>query len=321
MMQKYTVKLLICLIGFILFLAGIAYPQAQQPEGASGVEKIKTALTSGSPPIPEALKQSTPDIPWSLSIGKILWALLFLFMAYFALKYLTRILEAFANRWINIRLHIKRSLPIIRIVGWTLVIYLVITGIFAPPIETLLAITASAGIALGFSAQDILKNIFGGIMILLDRPFQVGDRIQIKEHYGEVVQIGLRTVRIVTADDSIVSIPNSDVVNQPVSNSNSGDFNCQVVSEFYLPPGIDLKQVKKMALRAASVSRYVYLNKPITVILKNELSQGRSVLKMRLKAYVLDLQFEHLFASEMTEFLLTELSNKELLPADGDISA
>ncbi|MCB0314052.1 MAG: mechanosensitive ion channel, partial [Calditrichaeota bacterium] len=52
--------------------------------------------------------------------------------------------------------------------------------------------------AIGFAAQDILKNIFGGLMLLLDRPFQVGDKIEAGGHYGEVVQIGLRTVRIVT---------------------------------------------------------------------------------------------------------------------------
>ena len=52
---------------------------------------------------------------------------------------------------------------------------------------------------------------------------------------GEVTAIGLRSVRLVTPDDSLVSVPNSDIVNQAVSNSNSGEFNCQVVAELYLP--------------------------------------------------------------------------------------
>ena len=128
-----------------------------------------------------------------------------------------------------------------RIFGWTIVIYIIIANVIEPPIETLIAVTASAGIAVGFASQDILKNIFGGIMILLDRPFQAGDKIQVGSLYGEVLSIGLRTVRIVTPDDSIVSIPNGEIVNQSVSNANSGAFNCQVVAEFFLPPDIDIK--------------------------------------------------------------------------------
>ncbi len=150
-------------------------------------------------------------------------------------------------------------------------------------------------------------------MILFDRPFQVGDKIQVGAFYGEVVRIGLRSVRIVTPDDSLVSIPNTDIVNQSVSNSNSGEFNCQVVAEFFLPLDIDLFKLKKIAYRAAAVSQYVYLKKPIRVILKNEIYEGRSVLKVRLKAYVLDLRYEFQFASEMTETVMTELLKQNLI--------
>jgi len=152
-------------------------------------------------------------------------------------------------------------------------------------------------------------------MILFDRPFQVGDKIQIGQYYGEVQSIGLRTVRIVTPDDSLVSVPNSEIVNQSVSNANSGESNCQVVAEFYLPPDIDLSLTKLIAYRAAAVSRYVYLNKPISVILKNEIHQGRSLFKMRVKAYVFDIRFEFPFMSEMTETIIKELLSAKIITA------
>ncbi|MFH2129293.1 MAG: mechanosensitive ion channel domain-containing protein [bacterium] len=317
MMRKLIVGLMIVLTGlFYLTVEGISAP----PQAADHTRAVKVAPTpqaDATVPISGVLKKTAPKIAWSISMGKILWAMLIFLIAYLIIKYVTIILERLANRWVNLRLSIKRLIPFIRVAGWTFIIYTVIADVFAPPIETLLALTASAGIALGFASQDILKNIFGGIMILLDRPFQVGDKIQVKEHYGEVLQIGLRTVRIVTADDSVISIPNSDVVNQPVSNANSGEFNCQVVAEFYLPFDLDLVLLKKLAFRAAAVSRYVYLNKPISVIFKNEVSQGRSILKMRLKAYVLDIQFEHPFASEMTEIVMTELVKRKLISEQG----
>jgi len=194
--------------------------------------------------------------------------------------------------------------------------FFIIANVFKPSIQTLIAFTASAGIAIGFASQDILKNIFGGIMILFDRPFQVGDKIEIGSYYGEVVRIGLRTVRVVIPDDSLVSIPNSEIVNQSVSNANAGESNCQVVAEFFLQPDIDLIKAKKIAYQAAAVSRYIYLNKPIAVIIKNEIHQGRSLLKMRLKAYVLDIRFEFPFMSEMTEIVMSELLQHQLVTAE-----
>ena len=151
------------------------------------------------------------------------------------------------------------------------------------------------------------KNVFGGIMIIFDRAFQVGDKIQVGSFYGEVINIGLRSTKIVTADDSVVSIPNGEIMSQLISNSNTGETNCQVVSEIYLPPYIDIERTREIAIRSAQVSKYVFLNKPIAVIFKNEIFQNRSVLKMRLKAYVLDIRYEFAFMSEMTEIVLKEL--------------
>lgn len=247
---------------------------------------------------------------WHVTSGKVFAATMVFLVAMLTLKYFTKALEAAAERWAGSRLLIKRMTPILRISGWVFAIYVILVGIFAPPVQTLVAATASAGIAIGFASQDILKNIFGGIMILFDRPFQVGDKIQVGDHYGEVLQIGLRTVRIVTPDDSVVSLPNSEIVNRSVSNSNSGEFNCQVVSEFYLPVDVDAARVIELARRSAAVSRYIYIDKPIAVLVKNEIHQGRSVLKLRLKAYVLDLRYEFAFASDMTETLLRALQEE-----------
>ena len=75
-------------------------------------------------------------------------------------------------------------------------------------------------------------------------------------------------------------------------------------------------KLKKIAFKAAVVSRYIYLNKPVSVIIKNEMHQGRSMLKMRLKAYVLDLRYEFPFASEMTELVIKELLRLKMISGE-----
>jgi len=300
-----------------LFLSGMQSVQNTDSisAGKQSAVQVTTRADSVTHGIEKSLKQTKPKIEWNVTAGKIFWAVVVFILALIIIRFTSRLLGTVAERWTNLRLFIKGLIPIIRITGWTVVIYIIIIGIFAPPIATLITATASLGIALGFASQDILKNIFGGIMILFDRPFQVGDKIEVGTHYGEVVQIGLRTVRIVTPDDSIVSIPNSEIVSQSVSNSNTGKFNQQVVSEFYIPPGVDIPKLKDICYQAAAVSRYVYLDKPIAVVIKNEIFQGRSLLKVRLKAYVFDLRYEFAFSTEMTEIVMNELLGQGLVNA------
>jgi len=287
---------------------------AVQPETAlPGISQEMTQLVGS--PSDEAIAK------WSITGGKVVWAIIVGLVGFGFIRYLSSLLERLGERWIRSRLTIKGLVPIIRISGWTLILYVIIVEIFAPPIATLVALTASAGIAVGFASQDILKNIFGGIMILFDRPFQVGDKIQVGEHYGEVVAIGLRTVRIVSPDDSLVSIPNSEIVNTSVSNSNSGAHYCQVVAELYLPPDLDLVRLREMARETAAVSRYLYLNKPIQIILKHEIHMGEPVVKLRVKAYVLDIRYEFAFASDMTEILLKSLKAEGMLSPDSNPAA
>ena len=294
---------------FLFLMLAMLQPLYAQVEKADSLHETNNITSQ----ITQNLQDTTPD--WSISTGKIFWSIIVLVIGYLLIKYLTRFLEALAERWTRLRLAIKRLIPVVAVVGWTIVLYIVIRDIIAPPIATLVALTASAGIAVGFASQDILKNIFGGVMILFDRPFQVGDKIAVGDHYGEVKSIGLRSVRIVTPDDSVVTIPNSEIVNQSVSNANSGESNCLVVAEFYLPPDVDVTRIKKIAYETAATSRYVFLNKPVDVIIKNEMHQGRSFLKLRLKAYVLDIRHEFKFSSEMSEVFISEILSQKLVTA------
>src|SRR5690554_4962064 len=218
-----------------------------------------------------------------------------------------------ASLFKELRITIKSVVPIVRIVLWTIFLAAIIKGVFNPPLETLVPLGASVAIAVGLAAQDLLKNVFGGIMLLFDRPFQVGDKIEIGSHYGEVLEIGLRATRLVTPDDSVVSVPNMELMNAAVSNANMGELNCQVVAEIILPLDVDTQKVRKIATEAAQVSKFIYLNKPIVVLFFNEMFERRSYLKMRLKAYVMDIRYEFQFKSDMTEIVVRELLAQKLI--------
>jgi MscS family membrane protein len=305
----------------LLVISGFLYPQNDTVDAVSDTA-VAVSDTSQTEEGSEGTKRTILDIePPSIlkiiSIGKILWAIIFVVAGFYIIRLITKILDRFAERSTSYRITLKGIVPVIRISGWIIIIYILIAGIFKPPIATIIAVTASVGIAVGFAAQDILKNIFGGIMILFDRPFLVGDKIEVGNYYGEVIKIGLRSTKIVTPDDSTVTIPNSEIMNRSVSNANYGEPSCQVVAEIYLPITVDTDKARQIAIEAAQVSKYIYLNKPITVLFFNEIKQRRSYLKMRIKAYVMDIRHEFDFKSDMTEIVIRELiKNKIILHQD-----
>ncbi len=244
-------------------------------------------------------------------------AMIVLMLTFFVVRATAYALNALSERSAERRLFFKRLVPIARIVLWTFAVYFVIRVVFAVDARGLLAAAAAVGVAIGFAAQDIVKNIFGGLVIVFDQPFQVGDKIQVGNSYGEVVSIGLRSTRIVTPDDSLVSVPNSQIVDTQVSSANSGALDCQVVTDLYLPGFVDEAKAKRIAYQAAASSQYVYLKKPIVVLVKDEFKET-FLTHLKVKAYVLDARYEFVFMSDVTERARAEFRKAGLLtPADG----
>ena len=74
------------------------------------------------------------------------------------------------------------------------------------------------GLAVALAARDTLANLFGSLMILFDRPFTIGDWIKTQSTEGVVEDIGFRSTKIRTFENSLVSVPNSQIANEPVEN-------------------------------------------------------------------------------------------------------
>lgn len=97
-------------------------------------------------------------------------------------------------------------------------VLLIAENVFRQDIATWLAGLGIAGIAVSLAAQDSLKNLFGSVTILFDRPFKLGDRIIFSGYDGPVEEIGFRSIKIRTLTGHLVTVPNSKVVNETVEN-------------------------------------------------------------------------------------------------------
>ncbi len=88
-------------------------------------------------------------------------------------------------------------------------------------ITAMIAGLGIGGLALALAAQDSVKNIFAGVMIFLDKPFKINDRIKVDGHDGTVEDVGLRSTRIRTLEGRIVTIPNCTFTDNSVINVTS----------------------------------------------------------------------------------------------------
>lgn len=258
----------------------------------------------------DAIDKAT-DIISPSKILTIVIASLFVWLTTKGTNWMYRSLADSFNRR---RLQILRLQPITNVVLWLITIYVLVVTLFNPTSDTLWALMGSSAFALGFAAQDILKNIIGGLMIIFDRPFQVGDRINIGGNYGEVVRIGIRNTNINTLDDSIVTIPNSKIISEHISNANSGALDCMVVVDLWLPVGIDVERVRKIAFEAAITSRYLNIDKAVSVLFFDHFD-NQPATNVKIKAYVLDARYEKGFAGDVTEAAKKALSESGIYEA------
>jgi len=229
---------------------------------------------------------------------RIISALVILTLAWVAIRWVAKLLNLLAAKAPQSRFFIKWFEPVVRITLWFTAIFLCFE-LLAPTPETFIAAIASIGIAIGLGAQDLVKNLVGGLVVLTDRPYQLGDRVRIGDAYGEIDHIGLRSTKLTTPDDTRVTIPNADVLSAKVWNANSGVLDCQVVTDLYLPAGTDPDLALRIGHEAACSSPYLLARKPVVALLSDGFDQ-RPYLKLRVKAYVYDHRFEPRIMSDIT---------------------
>ncbi|TNF29636.1 MAG: mechanosensitive ion channel [Deltaproteobacteria bacterium] len=172
--------------------------------------------------------------------------------------------------------------------------------VFQPSRELLVAFGGSAAVAFGFALKDLVGSIIAGFILLFDRPFQVGDRVSFGDVYGEIKTIGLRSVRLATLDDNLVTIPNSKFLTDVVASGNSGALDMMVVTHFYVSIYEDLDRVRNLLHEVVISSRFVYLEKAVSITFEEIPVSNNFVIKVSVKAYVLDVKYEKAFLTDIT---------------------
>jgi len=153
--------------------------------------------------------------------------------------------------------------------------------------------------AVGFALRDLVASFIAGITIMFDRPFQVGDRVSYGGEYGDVIKIGLRSVRMNTLDHNIITIPNNKVFTDVTASGNYGELEMQVAMDFYIGVEEDARLAAEIIREACLTSPYVYLNQPIPVLAKQVILQDYVAFHLKARPYVFDCKYEKPFETDV----------------------
>ena len=123
---------------------------------------------------------------------------------------------------------------------------------FGQNVSSLLAVLSVGSLAIGLAAQDTISNMISGFVIMMDRPFRIGDRVKIPSgEEGDVFEIGLRSTKILDFDNNLVIVPNSELLKTRIVNYSFPGPAVRVVVEVNVAYGSDIVAVKKILLRIA----------------------------------------------------------------------
>jgi small-conductance mechanosensitive channel len=129
--------------------------------------------------------------------------------------------------------------------------FLMILGVYEINLTPFIAGLGIAGIAVALAAQDMLGNFFGGAMIYADRPFKIGDRVKLDDNVGDVLDIGLRSTRIKTLDNELMTIPNSIISKSIITNYALPDLKIKIRLPYCVSPCSDISKVKQILFEVA----------------------------------------------------------------------
>jgi small-conductance mechanosensitive channel len=148
---------------------------------------------------------------------ELIQALIFIVVAYIALRLLRNWSTSAMRRGrvdTSTQILVRRGLTI----GMILITAVIVLGMLGADPAGLVTLVAAVGLAFSLAIQDILKNFFAGVYLLLERPFRVGETIKVKDQQGVVENIGVRTTMLRTADNIRVMVPNALVFSEVVAN-------------------------------------------------------------------------------------------------------
>ncbi len=139
--------------------------------------------------------------------------------------------------------------------------YLVAVGVSGLPVDKITIIIGALGVGVGMGLQSIVNNFVSGVVLIFDRPLQIGDAIEVDGHSGKVKNIGIRASTILTDDGAEVIIPNGDILSTPIINWTLSNNQRRIILHFHLKGTVDKEFISQLVKDTIMSTEGVVLDK------------------------------------------------------------
>lgn len=258
----------------------------------------------------ENIGQIASLIRWS----GVFFSLLVIAATWLLLKFINSMVESIGGQFAQYRMLLQKLQSFMQFFIYMSAGILVFMMSFRINDQILALIGGTLAVSVGFALKDLAASFIAGMTVMVDRPFQVGDRVTFEGNYGDIIAIGLRSVRMRTLDDDIITIPNNKFLNEVTVSGNYGALDMQVVIPFYVGLDEDITLARDLIQEAASSSRYIHLPKPVTVLVKQTITDNYLAIQLTCKAYVVDTAYEKLFETDITLRVMKEFRKHGICP-------
>jgi small-conductance mechanosensitive channel len=150
-------------------------------------------------------------------------------------------------------------------------------------IGSLIVSLGVGSLAIALAAQDTLANMIAGFVIMIDRPYRVGDRIQLPSgEVGDVAEIGLRSTRVLNFDNNFLVVPNAEMVKSKIVNYSYPQESIRAFVDVGVEYGTDIDKAKQTLLNLASNHSYV-LKDPAPEVFLIDFGQSAVILRLNMR--------------------------------------
>ncbi|MEP0860752.1 MAG: mechanosensitive ion channel [Ignavibacterium sp.] len=223
------------------------------------VEIFKDGIKSESKFLPKPLIEIYPFLDNVVVITEaLLFIALVIILLVVSFRYINVLLDWYSQKIdASDNRNLSGSLiPLLKKVSKIILFALAVVIVLAKFNVDISAFVVSLGVgslAIALAAQETLSNMISGFIIMTDRPFRIGDRIRYADNQvGDVVDIGIRSTKILDFDNNIVIIPNNEIVKSRLVNITYPNSLTRVVVEVGVAYGTDIKKVKEILLNIAN---------------------------------------------------------------------
>jgi small-conductance mechanosensitive channel len=231
--------------------------------------------------------------------GGVLLSLLLIAGAMVLLRIVSNLSRGFGARFTHRRPLIQKAESITRFSVYLLTVLACVALSIRLDPTALAVIGGALAFAIGFAMRDVVAAFIAGINIMFDRPFQVGDRVNYAGQYGDIVKIGLRSVRMNTLDHNLVTIPNNKFLTDVTASGNYGALEMQVPMDFYIGIDQDAELAQGLIREACLTSPYLYLDQPVPVLVSQVITQHHVAVQLKARPYVFDCRYEKPFETDV----------------------